>query len=780
MLPPPRSATTPSASGIPASTPAADNRASSAPSMTLTGTRHCSSTSAANASPSVASRTAAVASTAKWSTPMARANATKRRKFTNARSMPSGLKRPVEAIPRPKPHMTFSLNSGNSAAPSRSKTTRRNEFEPRSMTPMRSAAESGSRSDIGSAHDKSRVSAPECLTAPGKAGIGHEISVCREGFFISRNALVSAGRRQTPALQRIAQVRHHDLVKHLAVHRRVFNRHERLHTAVEITRHPIGGADEHLRPVRGEFAAIAEANDAAMFEKAADDALDADVLGKPRNAWPQAANTAHHQIDAHAFQRGAIEEIDDCRVDERIHLGPNLRRLVRSCIFDLGLDQLDEPRSERQRRDRNLLEARRARIAGHEVEQAGSIAAQRRVTGEERQIRIHLRCVGMIIACSKMYIRAKLTGFAAHDERHFGVRFQPQEAVNDLHPSALEIAGPTDIRLLVKPRLQFDQRCHRLAGLGCGSEFAHDRAVFARPVQGLFYRHNRWIAGGLAHKLDDDVETLVGMMNDDVLLPDGGKAIAAKIPNPLGKAHIVGRKREIGALIDDDELFKVIKAEDPVGREHVRRGGVELFHQKAPELCRHRCIDSEMDSVPAPTLLQRGLIETHEILGLLLDLDLAVAQQAKDPLRDDRKARKQMVEEQRDHLFDWQEPDSAPRHTNEAVDRGRDQCQCLQANAVADPFELERQTKTAIGDKRERMRWIDRERRQDREDFRHEPVFQPSAVARSEIDRFDHADACLIKLSTQRKPSDLLVGHQRTCSLADRVELLRGRAAVLA
>src|SRR5215472_7522443 len=383
-LPPPRSATTPSASGIPASTPAADNRASSAPSMTLTGTRHCCSTSAANASPSVASRTAAVASTAKWSTPMARANATKRRKFTNARSMPSGLKRPVEAIPRPKPHMTFSLNSGNSAAPSRSKTTRRNEFEPRSMTPMRSAAESGSRSDIGSAHDKTRVSAPECLIAPGKAGIGHEKSVCREGFFISRNALVSAGRRQTPALQRVAQVRHHDLVKHLAVHRRVFNRHERLHTAIEITRHPIGGADEYLRPVRGEFAAIAEANDAAMFEKAADDALDADVLGKPRHARPQAANTAHHQIDAHPFQRGAIEEIDDCRVDERIHLRPNLRRLVRSCIFDLGLDQLDEPRSERQRRDRNLLEARRARIAGHEVEQAGSIAAQRRVAGEER------------------------------------------------------------------------------------------------------------------------------------------------------------------------------------------------------------------------------------------------------------------------------------------------------------------------------------------------------------------------------------------------------------
>ena len=62
--------------------------------------------------------------------------------------------------------MTFSLKSGNNAAPSRSKTTRRSEFEPRSMTPMRSAAASGSRSDIGSAHDKSRVTSPQRLAAP--------------------------------------------------------------------------------------------------------------------------------------------------------------------------------------------------------------------------------------------------------------------------------------------------------------------------------------------------------------------------------------------------------------------------------------------------------------------------------------------------------------------------------------------------------------------------------------------------------------------------------------
>src|SRR5271166_5069239 len=47
---------------------------------------------------------------------MARVKATKRRKLTSARVTPSGFKRPVEAIPRPRPHMTFSLNSEHSGA----------------------------------------------------------------------------------------------------------------------------------------------------------------------------------------------------------------------------------------------------------------------------------------------------------------------------------------------------------------------------------------------------------------------------------------------------------------------------------------------------------------------------------------------------------------------------------------------------------------------------------------------------------------------------------------
>ena len=68
-------------------------------------------------------------------------------------------------------------------------------------------------------------------------------------------------------------------------------------------------------------------------------------------------------------------------------------------------------------------------------------------------------------------------------------------------------------------------------------ERAHDRAVVAGAVERLLDRHDRRVARRLAQELHDDVEALIGMVDDDVLLPDRGKAIAAEIADALGKAR---------------------------------------------------------------------------------------------------------------------------------------------------------------------------------------------------------------------------------------------------
>src|SRR5215472_6247210 len=272
-LPPPRSPTSPSASGIPASTPAADKRASSAPSMMVTDTRHTCSTSPAKRRPSIASRTAAVARTARCSTPSARASATNRRRLSRARVTPSGFKRPVEAIPRPRAHMTFSFKRGNKTPPSRSKTTRRSEFEPKSTTAMRPVVAVVSAVDISLANDEPRLAALESGAAPRQARIGHEIGVGREVLLASRHVLVATIRQEAPALRGVPEVGYHDFVQHLAVHRLVLDRHQRLDASVKISRHPVGRADEDLGAIRWQLLSARETDDTTMFEKAADDAL---------------------------------------------------------------------------------------------------------------------------------------------------------------------------------------------------------------------------------------------------------------------------------------------------------------------------------------------------------------------------------------------------------------------------------------------------------------------------------------------------------------------------
>ena len=118
---------------------------------------------------------------------------------------------------------------------------------------------------------------------------------------------------------------------------------------------------------------------------------------------------------------------------------------------------------------------------------------------------------------------------------------------------------------------------------------------------------------------------------------------------------------------------------------------------------------------------------------------------------------------------------------DKAVDRGRDQDQRLQPDAVADPLQLQRQAEAAIGDKRKRMRRVDRQRRQHREDVGHEALFEPGAVARFEIGRLDDRDPGLgAAARASASQVDLLVLHQRAGALVDRLELLRRGQPVLA
>src|SRR5690606_32234139 len=97
---------------------------------------------------------------------------------------------------------------------------------------------------------------------------------------------------------------------------RVQHRRDDLDAAVEVARHPVGGAEVVLRR-----AAVAEHPDARVLEEAPDDAHHADALGEAGDARAQATDAAHDEIDLDAGLPGLVERLDDLPVDQGVHLG---------------------------------------------------------------------------------------------------------------------------------------------------------------------------------------------------------------------------------------------------------------------------------------------------------------------------------------------------------------------------------------------------------------------------------------------------------------------------
>ena len=81
--------------------------------------------------------------------------------------------------------------------------------------------------------------------------------------------------------------------------------------AEEVAPHPVGAGDEGV--VR---AVVVEAVHARVFELSADNGADADVFGQAFDAGAQGTHAAHDEVDLHACAAGAVEGVDDARLDQ--------------------------------------------------------------------------------------------------------------------------------------------------------------------------------------------------------------------------------------------------------------------------------------------------------------------------------------------------------------------------------------------------------------------------------------------------------------------------------
>ena len=127
-----------------------------------------------------------------------------------------------------------------------------------------------------------------------------------------------------------------------------------------------------------------------------------------------------------------------------------------------------------------------------------------------------------------------------------------------------------------------------------------------------------------------------------------------------GKRMLNGLKTRSGRS-GDDQLGGVGEPEHALLDEHGVVADVELLHHEALQPRRHLAVDLEPDDVAAAPALEGGLVERDEILGLLLHLDVAVAQDAEGAVAARQEAREQARQEHADHRLDADEADRLHR-----------------------------------------------------------------------------------------------------------------------
>jgi hypothetical protein len=175
-------------------------------------------------------------------------------------------------------------------------------------------------------------------------------------------------------------------------------------------------------------------------------------------------------------------------------------------------------------------------------------------------------------------------------------------------------------------------------------------------------------------------------------------------------------------------------------------------------------------------------VKPHQILGLFLDLDVAVANDAETALTHHLEAGEQQRAGRDNDLLLGDETLRAGAvvwELDEALGPIGKADQRAHQPSVLEVREFERQGEAEVRNERKRMRGIDGEWGQHRKHLREEIFLQPVAIALRQFGDIDDDDAGRRQFETQVAPAILLRGDEFRDPRADAFELLGRRDAIV-
>ena len=205
-------------------------------------------------------------------------------------------------------------------------------------------------------------------------------------------------------------------------------------------------------------------------------------------------------------------------------------------------------------------------------------------------------------------------------------------------------------------------------------------------------------------------------MNHDILGPDGSKAVAAMLADPLWKARGIGLELQIRPLLVH-QLSQIGNTDHPAHLGHLVAPDVHGPAHHIFQRVRRILLYLQPDNLPAPPPFDGALIKAHEIFRLFLDFDVAIADDPKGALPQIFEPGKNQVKKPPQHLLHRNGAHPAARKSHKARQHGRKHQKRRHMVPVTHPLHLENQRESLVGNKRKGVRRINGLRGQHRKNL---------------------------------------------------------------
>ena len=138
----------------------------------------------------------------------------------------------------------------------------------------------------------------------------------------------------------------------------------------------------------------------------------------PGDAGPQRAHAAHDEVDGDAGLARRVERLDDRRSTTALILITMRGRPTGGRVRSISRSRRSrKPGAQAVRRDEQAPERALAGHAGQDVEQVGDVRADLGSDGEQAEVDVEARRLGVVVAGADVDVAAQAAALAADDER---------------------------------------------------------------------------------------------------------------------------------------------------------------------------------------------------------------------------------------------------------------------------------------------------------------------------------------------------------------------------